>query len=149
MSRDGLKARLNNQNYGAHTRRPITCVKLVNMEIPYQLLIFSIPSLILVGIYRWRVGESWRSSFAKVGWQGSKLIYFIWSFVVLVAVGGLAWLAIKLIPAELFQSEHLNISKLCFHSEILFRYCRNFLIRSLLRRLGRRDFLSRLVGRLA
>ena len=80
------------------------------MEIPYQLLILSIPSLILVLIYRWRVGESWRSSFSKVGWQGSGPIYFLWSFVVLAVIGGLAWLALKFIPPELFQSEHVNIS---------------------------------------
>jgi uncharacterized protein len=80
------------------------------MEIPYQLLILSIPSFILVGIYRWRVGESWRNSFAKVGWQGSKLIYYFWSLVVLAVIGGLAWLAMKFIPPELFQSDHVNIS---------------------------------------
>lgn len=76
------------------------------MEIPFQLLKLPIPSFKLVGIYRWRVGESWRNAFAKVGWQASKLIYHLWSLVVLVAVGGLAWMAVKFIPPEHFQSEY-------------------------------------------
>lgn len=80
------------------------------MEIPCQTLILSVPSLILVGIYRWRVGESWSSSFTKVGWQGSKPVYYLWSLAVLAVVGGLAWLAMKFIPQTLFQSEHINIS---------------------------------------
>jgi uncharacterized protein len=80
------------------------------MEIPIQLFVFSIPSLILVAIYRWRVGETWKSAFSKVGWQGSKPIYFLWSLVVLVVIGGLAWLVMKFIPPELFQSDRVNIS---------------------------------------
>jgi membrane protease YdiL (CAAX protease family) len=80
------------------------------MEIPIQLFVFSIPSLILVAIYRWRVGETWKRAFSKVGWQGSKPIYFLWSLVVLVVIGGLAWLVMKFIPPELFQSDHVNIS---------------------------------------
>jgi uncharacterized protein len=80
------------------------------MEIPIQLFVFSIPSLILVAIYRWRVGETWKSAFSKVGWQGSKPIYFLWSLVVLAVIGGLAWLVMKFIPPELFQSDHVNIS---------------------------------------
>jgi hypothetical protein len=38
---------------------------IIDMEIPYQLLILSITSLILIGIYCRRVGESWRSVFAS------------------------------------------------------------------------------------
>lgn len=80
------------------------------MEIPYQLLLLSLPSFILVGIYRWRAGETWRNSLAKVGWQGTRPVYYLWSFAVLAVIGGLAWLAIKFIPQELFQRDHINIS---------------------------------------
>jgi membrane protease YdiL (CAAX protease family) len=80
------------------------------MEIPLQLFVLSIPSLILIAIYRWRVKISWRESFAKVGWKGSKLVYFLLALGVTVVIGALAWVALKFIPPELMQSEHVNIS---------------------------------------
>jgi CAAX protease family protein len=80
------------------------------MEFPVQLVVMSIPSLILVAIYRWRLGASWKDSFSKVGWRVSKPIYFLWSLAVLLVIGLLAWLAIRIIPPELFQSEHVSLS---------------------------------------
>ena len=80
------------------------------MELPLQLIVFSIPSIILVAIYRWRVGESWRDAFSKVGWQGSKPIYYLWGLLFLCVIGGLAWATMKFIPESLFHSENVNIS---------------------------------------
>jgi membrane protease YdiL (CAAX protease family) len=80
------------------------------MNVPIQLVILSMPSLVLVAVYHWRVGVSWRDSFTKAGWRGSKPIYYLWSLGVVMIIGLLAWLAMRIIPPELFQSEHVNVS---------------------------------------
>lgn len=79
------------------------------MEIPFQLVIFSIPSLILIGLLR-RKGNTWREAFASVGWQGSKPVYFAWALGVFAVTGGLAWVALQFIPPELMQGEGVNIA---------------------------------------
>ncbi len=79
------------------------------MDIPLQLILFSIPSLALV-LLRRRSGVAWREAFALVGWQGSKPVYFAWALGIIVPLIGLAWLAQLLIPSELFQSEHVSLS---------------------------------------
>lgn len=79
------------------------------MDIPLQLILFSIPSLALV-LLRRRAGVAWRAAFALVGWQGSKPVYFAWALGTIVPLIGLAWLAQLFIPAELLQSEHVSLS---------------------------------------
>lgn len=79
------------------------------MEFPLQLIILSIPSLILLGVLR-RKGKTWREAFASVGWQGGRPVYFLWALGVAAVIGGLAWIALQFIPSELMQSENVNLA---------------------------------------
>jgi membrane protease YdiL (CAAX protease family) len=79
------------------------------MDLPLQLIVFSIPSLIYVTVRRWG-GERWNEVFRKIGWQGSRLIYFLWSLGVMIIVGGLGWLAFRSVPTEVLQDPNINIS---------------------------------------
>lgn len=79
------------------------------MDLPLQLIVLSIPSLIYVAVRRWR-GEKWNEVFRKIGWQGSRLIYFLWSLGVIIIAGGLGWLAFQTVPSEVLQDPNINIS---------------------------------------
>jgi len=79
------------------------------MDLPLQLIILSIPSLIYVAVWR-RRGEKWRDVFGKIGWQGSRPIYFLWSLGVIILVGGLGWLAFQAVPSDILQDPNINIS---------------------------------------
>lgn len=67
------------------------------MNIPLQLIILSLPSLIYVVVRR-RRGEKRNEVFEKVGWRGCPLGYFLWALGAMVLVSGLAWLALNLNP---------------------------------------------------
>jgi len=79
------------------------------MDLPLQLIVFSIPSLIYVAV-RERRGEKWNEVFRKIGWQGSRPIYFLWSLGAMIIVGGLGWLAFRAVPSEVLQDTNINIS---------------------------------------
>ena len=79
------------------------------MDLPLQLIVFSIPSLIYIAVHR-RRGEKWNEVLEKIGWQGSRPIYFLWSLGVIVLVGGLGWLAFQAVPADVLQDPNINIS---------------------------------------
>jgi len=79
------------------------------MDLPLQLIVLCIPSLIYVAVRR-RRGEKWKEVFEKIGWQGSRPIYFLWSLVVIILVGGLGWLALQAVPSEVLQDPSINIS---------------------------------------
>lgn len=55
-------------------------------------------------------GERWDEIFRKIGWQGSRPVYFLWGLGVLIITGGLGWLAFQTIPSEVFQDPNLNVS---------------------------------------
>jgi len=78
-------------------------------DLPLQLIMFSIPSLIFVTVRR-RGGEKWNEVFRKIGWQGSRPIYFLWSLGTMIIVGGLGWLAFRTVPSEVLQDPNINIS---------------------------------------
>jgi hypothetical protein len=80
------------------------------MDLPLQLIVFSIPSLIYVTVRR-RRGEKWNEVFRKIGWQGSRPIYFLWSLGAMIIVGGLGWLAFRAVPSEVLQNPNINISE--------------------------------------
>jgi membrane protease YdiL (CAAX protease family) len=71
-----------------------------NMNVPLQLIVLSVPSLIYVAVRR-RRGEKWGEAFGKVGWQGCPPIYFLWGLGIIVLGGGLGWLAYRLIPLDI------------------------------------------------
>jgi membrane protease YdiL (CAAX protease family) len=79
------------------------------MDLPLQLIVLSIPSLIYVAVHR-RRGEKWRDVLGKIGWQGSRPIYFLWSLGVIILVGGLGWIAFLAVPSDVLQDPNINIS---------------------------------------
>ena len=79
------------------------------MDLPLQLIVLSIPSLIYVAVRRWR-GEKWGQVLGKIGWQGSRPVYFLWSLGVTIIAGGLGWLAFQTVPSEVLQDPNINIS---------------------------------------
>jgi membrane protease YdiL (CAAX protease family) len=79
------------------------------MDLPLQLIVLSIPSLVYVAVRR-RRGEKWNEVLRKIGWQGSRPIYFLWSLGAIVVVGGLGWLAFQAVPSEVLQDPNINIS---------------------------------------
>lgn len=116
------------------------------MEFPIQLVVLSIPSLFLVAIYRWRVRASWRDSFSKVGWRGSKPIYYLWSLGVLLVIGMLAWLALLIIPPELFQGEHVSVSSYAGTPRTLTGFLTIFLYEAIYVALGEEIFFRGWLG---
>ncbi len=80
------------------------------MNIPLQLVIFSLPSIIYVAVNRLR-GEKWNQVFERVGWQSSSPGYYFWSLGVTILLGGLGWLAVQFIPQNVLQDANVSISK--------------------------------------
>ena len=79
------------------------------MNIPLQTILFSIPALIYLAFLKKR-GDDWTEAFRKIGWRGSRLVYYLWSIGICGLIGGFVWLAFRLVPAEIFQDPNLNIS---------------------------------------
>ena len=79
------------------------------LNLPVQLVVLSIPSLVYAAVRRWR-GENWNEVFRRIGWQGSRPVYFLWSLGVMVVAGGLGWLALQTVPSEALQGPNVNIS---------------------------------------
>jgi membrane protease YdiL (CAAX protease family) len=79
------------------------------MELPLQLIVLTIPSLVYVAVRR-RLGERWDEVLGKIGWQGSQPIFFLWSLGAVIVVGGLGWLAFQAVPSEVLQDPNINIS---------------------------------------
>jgi len=79
------------------------------VDLPLQLIVFSIPSLTYIAVRR-RLGEKWNEVFREIGWQGSRPIYFLWSLGTMIIVGGLGWLAFQAVPLEVLQDPNINIS---------------------------------------
>ena len=79
------------------------------MELPLQLIVLTVPSLVYVAVRR-RLGERWDEVLGKIGWQGSRPIFFLWSLGAVIVVGGLGWLAFQAVPSEVLQDPNINIS---------------------------------------
>ena len=79
------------------------------MDLPLQLIVLSVPSLIYVAVRR-RRGEKRNEVFRKIGWQGSRPIYFLWSLGVTIVAGGLGWLAFQTVPPDVLQDPNISIS---------------------------------------
>lgn len=80
------------------------------MDVPVQLMVFSIPSLLYILVQRLR-GQGWHRMAKNVGWWGSAPIFFLWALAVTVGIGGLGWLAFRFIPSEVLQDPKLNITQ--------------------------------------
>lgn len=79
------------------------------MNLPVQLLVFSIPSFVYIAVLK-RRGEMWSEIFRKIGWQGSRPVHFLWGLGVMIITGGLGWLAFQAIPPAVLQDPNINIS---------------------------------------
>jgi membrane protease YdiL (CAAX protease family) len=79
------------------------------MDLPLQLVVFSIPSLIYVAACR-RHGKKWNEVLRKIGWQGCRPIHFLGSLGVIILVGGLGWLAFQAVPSDVLQDPNISIS---------------------------------------
>jgi CAAX protease family protein len=79
------------------------------MDLPLQLIVFRIPSLVSVAVRR-RRGEEWGEVLGKIGWQGCPPIYFLWALGIVILVGGLGWLAFQTVPSEVLRDPNVNTS---------------------------------------
>jgi membrane protease YdiL (CAAX protease family) len=71
--------------------------------------VVSSPSRVYIAVRR-RRGVKWSEVLEKIGWQGSRPVYFLWALGVMIIVGWLAWLALRVVPAEVLQDPNVNIS---------------------------------------
>lgn len=79
------------------------------MNLPLQLIIFSLPALIYIAV-RKRRGEQWGEIRKQIGWQGCPSRYFLWSLGVLLLTGLLGGLAFQIVPSAILQDPNLNLS---------------------------------------
>lgn len=78
-------------------------------EFPLQLVILSVPALLYLVVLRHR-REPWKIAFLKIGWQSSDPVNYLLSLITLIIMGGLGWLALRIVPAQILQDPNLNIS---------------------------------------
>jgi hypothetical protein len=79
------------------------------MELPLQLIVLTVPSLVYVVVRR-RRGDRWHEVLGKIAWQGSRTVFFLWGLGVVIVVGGLGWLAFQAVPSEVLQDPSINVS---------------------------------------
>jgi uncharacterized protein len=78
--------------------------------VPLQLILFSIPSIIYAVVQR-RRGMEWRDIFERLGLQGSRPVYFLWTLGVTLVTGALGWVAFSRIPPEIFSDPNISHSE--------------------------------------
>jgi hypothetical protein len=78
--------------------------------VPLQLILFSIPSIIYAVVQR-RRGMEWRPIFERLGLQGSRPVYFLWTLGVTLVTGALGWVAFSRIPPEIFTDPNISLSE--------------------------------------
>ncbi len=79
------------------------------MEIPAQLLLFSIPSLIYF-IFQTRRGETWRSVLKNLGLERSNSFIYLEGVGIAIAAGALMWLALCMVPSSALESPMVSVS---------------------------------------
>ena len=80
------------------------------MNIPLQLIILSIPSIIYIAVQR-RRGKKWGEVMGDIGWQSCELKYYLWGIGIAILLGGLSWLALRFVPLYVLQDPNVNVSK--------------------------------------
>jgi uncharacterized protein len=80
------------------------------MEIPSQLILLSIPSLIYLSIQRQR-GQDWSEIFKRLGWQIGSFGFYVWSLGITLVLGGLGWFAFGFIPVEILSQPNVSVSE--------------------------------------
>jgi len=79
------------------------------LDIPAQLILFSIPSIIYFTIQR-RRGEKWRSVLEKLGLNGCRGTFFLEGLVITFAIGGLFRLVLPVVPSSILESPEVSTS---------------------------------------
>lgn len=81
-----------------------------SIDLPLQLIVFTLPSLIYLAVQR-RRGKEWSLALDHVGWRGCSPKHYLWGLGVMVLVGGLGWPAFQIIPPDVLQDPNLNVSE--------------------------------------
>lgn len=79
------------------------------MNLPLQLIVFSLPSLIYIAVQK-RRGEKWPAILKNIGWQTGRPVCYLWGLGILIVAGGLGGLAFQTIPAEVLHSPNITLS---------------------------------------
>jgi len=115
------------------------------MEIPLQLVILTIPSLIYVIVQRWR-GQKWKEAFHRVGWKGCPPLYFAWSLGVFLVLAGVAWLAFRLVSPGVLQNPKISTSYYTGWTKSAGSFLRALLREAIYVALGEEIFFRGLLG---
>ncbi len=77
------------------------------MNIPVQLIVFSIPAWITLFV-RKRRGEKYQDVMRDIGWQGCALRYYLLGLLLLVILGLLGWMAMRFVPVSVLHQPGLS-----------------------------------------
>ncbi|MBE0411153.1 MAG: CPBP family intramembrane metalloprotease [Anaerolineales bacterium] len=80
------------------------------MDIPLQLMLLTIPSLVYI-IVQQRRGQSWIESIRRIGWKGSPPVLYLWSLGLTFILTTLGWIAFRSIPAEILSHPNVAVSE--------------------------------------
>ncbi len=80
-----------------------------DLDVPAQLILFSIPSLIYFTIQT-RRGEKWRSVLKNLGLKGCSSAYYLEGVGIAAAVGALIWLVLRMVPSSVLVSPTVSVS---------------------------------------
>ena len=72
------------------------------MEIPFQLIILSIPTILYMVARKLRA-EAWGTILRKVGWTAGKPVYYLWALGAFAIVAALAAVVLRFVPADFLQ----------------------------------------------
>jgi membrane protease YdiL (CAAX protease family) len=79
------------------------------MEIPAQLILLLLPSLIYLTVKR-RQGEDWYHTFVKLGWTSSKPIYFLQGLGMAIPLGVLMLVIMQKVPEGVMENPMVSTS---------------------------------------
>ena len=79
------------------------------MEIPAQLILLLLPSLIYLTIKK-RQGEEWYNILVNLGWTSSKFIYFLQGLGMAIPIGVLMLVIMQMIPESVMENPMVSTS---------------------------------------
>jgi hypothetical protein len=79
------------------------------LDVPAQLILFSVPSLIYF-ISQTRRGEEWRSILRNLGLKECNGAFYLESVGVASAVGALMWLVLRMVPSSVLENPNVSVS---------------------------------------
>jgi len=79
------------------------------MDIPGELIVLTLPSLIYIGVGRGRHAP-WRDLLTRIGWRGCPPIYFAWALAAAAVLGGFAFVATRSVPSVAVHNPHVTAS---------------------------------------